>query len=68
MFNVNTFQKNCVGLYDNELLPKDDLPDEHSPSYLRVVGALKNSAEFSKVWKCKKGSKMNPNKEKCIIW
>jgi len=33
-----------------------------------VIAGLTNSDEFSEVWKCKKGSKMNPENEKCKIW
>ncbi|XP_050537867.1 endothelin-converting enzyme homolog isoform X2 [Daktulosphaira vitifoliae] len=47
---------------------KQSLSDEHSPNYIRVVGTLANSKEFSKVWHCKKGSNMNPTNEKCYLW
>jgi len=42
--------------------------DEHSPNHIRVLGVLSNSPEFSEVWKCPKGSTMNPEREKCKIW
>ncbi|XP_015365840.1 PREDICTED: neprilysin-2-like [Diuraphis noxia] len=41
--------------------------DEHSPSVFRVLGSLRNSPEFSEVWKCPVGSPMNPSK-KCFMW
>ncbi|XP_065211518.1 neprilysin-2-like [Planococcus citri] len=41
--------------------------DEHSPKAIRVNGVLKNSKEFAEIWKCPKGSKMNPE-EKCTVW
>ncbi|XP_022180671.1 neprilysin-2-like [Myzus persicae] len=41
--------------------------DEHSPSAIRVIGSLRNSAEFADVWKCPVGSPMNPSK-KCSMW
>lgn len=44
------------------------LSDVHSPNYIRVIAALKNSKEFSEVWKCEKGTGMNPKNEKCRIW
>ncbi|XP_065211492.1 neprilysin-11-like [Planococcus citri] len=40
----------------------------HSPKPLRVNVVFQNSKEFADIWKCPKGSKMNPNKEKCSIW
>lgn len=51
-----------------ELLLEKSRADEHSPNYVRVVATLANSEEFSEVWKCKKGSKMNPTEGKCKIW
>ncbi|XP_022176702.1 endothelin-converting enzyme homolog [Myzus persicae] len=42
--------------------------DVHSPNSIRVIAGLTNSDEFSEVWNCKKGSKMNPENEKCKIW
>ncbi|XP_029344493.1 neprilysin-1 isoform X2 [Acyrthosiphon pisum] len=41
--------------------------DEHSPSFARVLGSLRNSPEFAEVWKCPVGSPMNPSK-KCSMW
>jgi len=42
--------------------------DDHSPNSIRVNAGVANSDEFSQVWNCKKGSKMNPENEKCKIW
>ncbi|XP_022173800.1 endothelin-converting enzyme homolog isoform X2 [Myzus persicae] len=42
--------------------------DEHSPNSIRVIAGLTNSDEFSEVWKCEKGSGMNPKNDKCKIW
>lgn len=44
------------------------LSDEHSPNSVRVIAGLTNSEEFSEIWKCKEGSKMNPSSKKCKIW
>ncbi|VVC39609.1 Hypothetical protein CINCED_3A013094 [Cinara cedri] len=44
------------------------LLDEHSPNYVRVIAGLTNSEEFSQVWNCPKGTRMNPTTEKCKIW
>lgn len=41
--------------------------DSHSPAKYRVIGALSNLKEFSKEFRCKAGSKMNP-KNKCEVW
>ncbi|XP_025418929.1 neprilysin-like isoform X2 [Sipha flava] len=42
--------------------------DEHCPNKVRVTGTLMNSEEFSQVWQCKKGTRMNPDREKCRLW
>lgn len=41
--------------------------DAHSPAQIRVLGSLSNVKEFSDVYKCKIGSRMNP-KNKCEVW
>lgn len=41
--------------------------DTHSPARFRVIGALSNLKEFSKEFRCKVGSQMNP-KNKCEVW
>ncbi|RZF31949.1 hypothetical protein LSTR_LSTR012419 [Laodelphax striatellus] len=41
--------------------------DAHAPSKYRVIGSLSNSVEFSRVFNCPLGSKMNP-KDKCEVW
>ncbi|KAE9537471.1 hypothetical protein AGLY_006494 [Aphis glycines] len=43
------------------------LQDEHSPSLVRVIGSLRNSLDFAKVWNCPAGSPMNPT-QKCTMW
>lgn len=42
--------------------------DVHSPNGVRVNGVLRNSKEFSEIWKCPVGSDMNPDVEKCTVW
>ena len=39
----------------------------HSPRYARAIGSLQNNENFSKAFKCKSGSRMNP-KNKCSLW
>lgn len=41
--------------------------DPHSPAKFRVIGSLSNLREFSDVFSCPEGSKMNP-KKKCEVW
>ncbi|KAF5279864.1 hypothetical protein FQA39_LY18209 [Lamprigera yunnana] len=41
--------------------------DTHSPARVRVTASLSNLNEFSKEFKCKTGSRMNPS-EKCEVW
>ncbi|KAI8647014.1 hypothetical protein BD408DRAFT_409052 [Parasitella parasitica] len=48
---------------EQQLLVKD-----YSPDRLRVNGPLINSKHFSKTFRCKKGSFMNPKDEKCRVW
>ncbi|KAF7277204.1 hypothetical protein GWI33_009257 [Rhynchophorus ferrugineus] len=42
--------------------------DEHAPNYVRVIGTLQNSPEFSKAFQCPKNTPMNPIRPKCKIW
>jgi len=46
------------------------MEDAHSPPRLRVIGTLSNSFDFAREFKCKKGSKMNPEdpNSKCKVW
>lgn len=39
----------------------------HVPGKFRVIGTLQNSVDFSNVYKCPRGSPMNPIK-KCSVW
>ncbi|CAD5231734.1 unnamed protein product [Bursaphelenchus xylophilus] len=41
--------------------------DVHAPARLRAVIPLRNRAEFSRVYKCPLGSRMNPQ-QKCSLW
>lgn len=60
------FQNWCEKAISDSYLSNSN--DEHSPKSVRATASLINSEEFSQVWKCEKGTKMNPNKEKCRIW
>lgn len=41
--------------------------DNHSPHYYRVIGTMRNSEDFARVFSCLKGGAMNPDK-KCSVW
>jgi predicted metalloendopeptidase len=41
--------------------------DVHSPSKWRVNGALQDTPDFAKAFRCKAGSKMAPAKA-CVVW
>lgn len=41
--------------------------DTHAPSRFRVIGSVKNNAEFAKDFNCARGTPMNPV-DKCEIW
>lgn len=41
--------------------------DEHAPHKFRAIGTLSNMPNFAEDFKCKAGSKMNPNK-RCQLW
>lgn len=44
-------------------------PDfEHSPKAIRVNDVAINSKEFSHIWNCSDGTKMNPKEKKCRLW
>lgn len=43
------------------------ITDAHSPAKYRVNGVASNSREFAKAFKCKVGTKMNPE-SKCKVW
>ncbi|RWS24373.1 membrane metallo-endopeptidase-like 1 isoform X2 [Leptotrombidium deliense] len=60
---ANTYCANFKKEFAEQLLKTD----EHAPFTARVIVTLSNSKEFSKAFKCKEGSRMNP-KEKCEIW
>ncbi|KAI6227625.1 Peptidase M13 domain containing protein [Aphelenchoides fujianensis] len=41
--------------------------DTHSPNLFRVNIVVSNFPEFSKAFKCRRGTKMNPRKQ-CFVW
>jgi predicted metalloendopeptidase len=41
--------------------------DTHSAAKWRVVGALSNTPDFAKAFRCKAGAKMKPANA-CVVW
>ncbi|KAL5014567.1 hypothetical protein ScPMuIL_008837 [Solemya velum] len=66
LFFVNFAQLWCA-LTRKEHLINALISDSHSPGKVRTIVTLRNSKEFSKVFQCKVGSKMNPIR-KCSIY
>jgi len=56
----------CSKIRD-KTLEKQILTGVHTPSKFRVQGTFSNTDDFAKDFKCKAGTRMNPNK-KCIVW
>ncbi|KAJ9574258.1 hypothetical protein L9F63_026096 [Diploptera punctata] len=42
--------------------------DVHTPLNFRLIGTVTNSEEFSRIWNCRNGTKMNPNEQRCSLW
>ena len=50
-----------------EEMKNEILTDVHSPKSFRILGSFANLKDFSADFKCRKSSKMNPEK-KCEVW
>lgn len=67
IFFISYALANC-GLL-NEASLSEMATGVHTPSHLRVNGALRNQPEFAATFKCPIGSEMNPEYEKrCLVW
>jgi len=66
LFYISFGQVWC-GKIRPEYIVNQVLTDEHPPKNIRVIGAISNSEEFAKAFKCKPNSPMNPEK-KCSIY
>jgi len=66
LFFISAAQTWCSVVRKKSLI-NQILTNEHTPAKYRVHGMLQNFDMFSKVFTCKDGSKMNPNK-KCRVW
>lgn len=67
LFFVSFAESWCSSIHPPSLVASSHEDDSHSADEFRVIGSLANMKEFSEVFNCKPGSKMNP-KNKCIIW
>ncbi|GFN77023.1 membrane metallo-endopeptidase-like 1-like protein [Plakobranchus ocellatus] len=66
LFFLNYAQIWCGKMRDEEALRKIRI-SAHSLGPIRVFGPLSNSREFSEVYGCPLGSRMNP-RHKCAVW
>ncbi|XP_029436787.1 endothelin-converting enzyme 1-like isoform X2 [Rhinatrema bivittatum] len=62
-----SFAQAFCGTENTEGLQESLFRDRHSPSQVRVLGAIANSEEFGGLFQCPRGSPMNPE-SKCRIW
>ncbi|SPP81386.1 neprilysin-2 [Drosophila guanche] len=46
----------------------EELSNEHTIDKFRVLGAVTNNEEFSKIYNCPSGSPMNPQADRCRVW
>lgn len=69
LFWIAAAQLYCGRTHLLEFRTRTDYEDDHAPSRYRVVGMFRNSDDFSRDFRCKVGSYMNPTKEKkCEMW
>lgn len=66
LFFLGYAQFFCTDM-DDMLKDTISLLDVHAPPMYRVIGPLANYPEFSKIFKCPEGSRLNP-KKKCEIY
>uniref|UniRef100_A0A1Q3G4E4 Putative m13 family peptidase n=4 Tax=Culex tarsalis TaxID=7177 RepID=A0A1Q3G4E4_CULTA len=66
LFFVSFAQVWCSAVTDETTTLQID-KDPHSPPQYRVIGSLSNLQEFADTFKCKPGSRMNPER-KCEVW
>ncbi|KAH8311537.1 hypothetical protein KR044_006793 [Drosophila immigrans] len=69
--NMQLFFISYAQVWCNDVLPAarriQVTTDRHVPSMFRVIGPLANSYEFSDVFHCAKGTRMNPS-HKCLLY
>ncbi|XP_075151128.1 neprilysin-like 7 [Haematobia irritans] len=66
LFFIKMAQTWCTGREDSFKMHHIK-SDVHAYAEFRVLGPLRNMAEFSETFKCKLGAQMNPLK-KCVVW
>ncbi|XP_023289519.1 membrane metallo-endopeptidase-like 1 isoform X2 [Orussus abietinus] len=67
LFFLSFASVRCAYITPQYLAYLIQFPEVHSRPRLRVRGAVSNMEEFSKAFKCRKGSRLNPE-TKCVLW
>ncbi|XP_061391203.1 endothelin-converting enzyme 1-like [Musca vetustissima] len=68
LFFINYAQLWCADTWQKENMEGIVASGRHAHDELRVLVPLQNFDEFSKVFKCSKGSAMNPYHKLCLDW
>lgn len=69
LFWIAAAQLYCGRTYLLGFSVKTDYELVHAPHRYRVIGMFRNSDDFSRDFRCKVGSNMNPPKDKkCELW
>ncbi|KAJ0401939.1 hypothetical protein P43SY_001986 [Pythium insidiosum] len=66
LFFLSFAQLWCSAMRDEAMSEQLD-NDSHAPEAARVLGVLINSEDFARAYKCKVGTRMNPE-AKCKVW
>lgn len=67
LFFIGFAQTWCAKITPETMIRSNFAEDKHASPEHRVIGSLSNMPEFSKAFKCPKGSMMNPN-QRCRLW
>ncbi|KRX57014.1 tRNA (guanine(10)-N2)-methyltransferase -like protein [Trichinella sp. T9] len=62
IFFISFAQSFCLIPFNDNALHYAFLADEHAPYFVRILGSLMNNPQFSEIFHCPVGSKMNPSK------
>ncbi|KRZ62578.1 tRNA (guanine(10)-N2)-methyltransferase -like protein [Trichinella nativa] len=67
IFFISFAQSFCLIPFNDNALHYAFLADEHAPYFVRILGSLMNNPQFSEIFHCPVGSKMNPSKKMKLI-